>query len=155
MCFFPRNGATLNDSLFLYLYTKAFHFQKVENYLVVLGTSTKWKLIQKETGNCGKLFSTKVEIIVIFLFPQNGKCYSGKFLIHKVFHDLYYFERMENTRGRNLKMCLFPQRGKKSSYFLYFCIYLFQFSRSGKYFTISMKRKKIQWFISLPKSKEH
>ena len=29
---------------------------------------------------------------------------------------MYYFERVENTRGRNVKMCLFPRRGKKSSF---------------------------------------
>ena len=32
------------------------------------------------------------------LFSQNGK----------VFNDLYYFEKVENTRGRNLKICFFP-----------------------------------------------
>ena len=147
--------------LFVSLYTKVFHFHKVEKYLVTFVTSTKWKLIQKETGNCGKLFSIKVEVIVIFLFSQNGKCYTSKNLFPqngKVFNDLYYFERVENARGRNLKVCLFPRRGKKSSYFLYFYILLFQYPRSGKYFTngvISTKRKKFQWFISLSKSKEH
>ena len=27
---------------------------------------------------------------------------------------MYYFERVENTRGKSLKMCLFPRREKKS-----------------------------------------
>ena len=43
------------------------------------------------------------------MFPQNGK----------VFND-----RVENTRDRNLKMCLFPRRGKKSSYFLFLYIFI-------------------------------
>ena len=125
--------------IFVSLYTKVFYFHEVQEYLVIFVTSRKWKLIQKETRNRGKLFSIKVEIIVIFLLPQNRKCYSSKFCFHKmngkVFNGLYYFKRVEKTRGRNLKMCLFPQRGKKSSYFLYFYIYLFQFLRSGKHFT--------------------
>ena len=70
--------------LFVSLYTKVFYFHEVEKYLVIFVTSTKWNLIQKETGNCGKLFSIKVEIIVIFLFPQNGKCYTSKFYFHKM-----------------------------------------------------------------------
>ena len=102
MCFFPRNGATLNDSLYFFY---------IPRYFI----STKWKLIQKETGNCGERFFIKVEIIVIILFPQNGKAFNG----------LYYFKRVENTRGRNLKMCLFPR-----SYFLYFYIY-FNFQEVG------------------------
>ena len=70
--------------IFVSLYTKAFHFHEVEKYLVICVTSTKWKVIQKETGNCGKLFSIKVEIIVIFLFPQNRKCYTSKFCFYKM-----------------------------------------------------------------------
>ena len=59
------------------------------------------------------VFSAKVEII-IFLFSQNRKCYTSKFS-----------KKVENNRGRNLKMHLFPRIGKKCSYFLYFYIYLF------------------------------
>ena len=39
---------------------------------------------------------------------------------------MYYFERVENTRGRNLKMCLFPL----FSLFLYIYIY-FNFKEVG------------------------
>ena len=73
--------------LFVSLYTKVFHFHEVEKYIlyvVIFVTFTKWKLIQKETANCGKLFSIKVETIVIFLFPQNEKCYNSKFYFHKM-----------------------------------------------------------------------
>ena len=70
--------------LFVSSYTKVFHFGEVEKYLVICVTFTKWKLIQKETGDCAKLFSVKVEIAVIFLFPQCGKCYTSKFYFHKM-----------------------------------------------------------------------
>ena len=68
--------------LFISLYFKAFYFHKVEKYLVIFVTSSKWKLIQKETRNFVKLFSMKVEIIVMLSFPQNRKCYTGKFYFY-------------------------------------------------------------------------
>ena len=44
------------------------------------------------------------------MFPRSGK----------VFNDLYYFHKEENSSERNLKMCLFPGREKKLfSLFLY------------------------------------
>ena len=87
MCFFPRNGVTLNDSLCHFVY-QGISFPrggKVSIDLCYFHTSTKWKLIQKETGYCGKRFSTKEETIVIFLCPQkNRKCYTSKFCFHKM-----------------------------------------------------------------------
>ena len=65
--------------IFVSLHTKALHFHEVEKYLVICVTSTKWKVIQKETE-----ISIKVEIIVIFLFPQNRKCYTSKFCFYKM-----------------------------------------------------------------------
>ena len=47
MCFFPRNGSSLNDSLCFFKY-QVFHFHEVEKYPMICVTSTKRKLIQKE-----------------------------------------------------------------------------------------------------------
>ena len=83
--------------LFVSLYSKAFYFHKVEKYLVIFVTSLKWKLIQKETRNFGKLFSIKVEIIVMFSFPENRKCYTSKFYFHKMERYLN-FQKVEKTK---------------------------------------------------------
>ena len=51
---------------------------------------------------------------------------------------------------------LISSKRKKSNYFRYIYIYLFQFPQSWKYFTdgfISRKRKKVQWLISFAKVK--
>ena len=74
-----------------------------------------WKTFFYKRRNCCDffIFGKKKMLHQQILFPQNGK----------VFNDLYYVDRVENTRDRNLKMCLFPRTGKKSSYFLF--LYLF------------------------------
>ena len=69
--------------LFVSLYTKAFHSHKVEKYLVIFVTSTKWKPMQKETGNCGNLFSIKVEIIVIFYFDKTENVTAVNYIFTK------------------------------------------------------------------------
>ena len=58
-CFFPRNEVTLNDSLCLFIYQGISFSQsgKVSSDLCYYHASTKWKLIQKETGYCEKPFS--------------------------------------------------------------------------------------------------
>ena len=80
------------------------------------------------------------------MFPWNGK----------VFNDLYYFHKEENSSERNLKMCLFPGREKKL-----FSLFLYIFaSGSTKWEKVHHccyfhKQEKNSWFISLPKSEEH
>ena len=55
-------------SLFLYIQRYFISTKWKRIYEVII--STKSKLIQKETGDCRKRFSIKVEIIVIFLFSM-------------------------------------------------------------------------------------
>ena len=48
-----------------------------------------------------------------------------------VFNGLHYFERMKNTRDRNLKMCLFPRKGKSQVIFVISIYIYFNFHEVG------------------------
>ena len=65
----------------------------------------------------------------------------------KGFNDLHYFERVEDTSGRNLKMCLFPRKGKKIKLFSLFLHIFTSIFTKWKIFphgVISTKRNEIQ-----------
>ena len=83
MCFFPRNGATLNYSL-CFIIHQGILFPRSEKVSGDFCYFHKVKINTKRDRKLRKLFSIKVEIIVIFLFPQNRRCYSSKFFSHKM-----------------------------------------------------------------------
>ena len=105
MYFFPPNGATLNDSLCFFMY-HGISFQQSGKVSSDLCYFQKVKINTKRNRKLRKTFFYKSRNYCGFLFPQNGKCYTNKLYFHKM-QRLHYFEIVENTRGRNLKMCLF------------------------------------------------
>ena len=83
MCFFLRNGKTSNDSLCIFINqgTSFLRSGKVSDDLCYFH---KAKNNTKRNQKLYKTFSTKIEITVIILFPQNGKYYNSKFYFQEV-----------------------------------------------------------------------
>ena len=82
MYFFPRNGATLNDSFCFFMY-QGISFPRSGKVSSDLCYFHKVKINRKKTGNCGKLFSIKLEIIVIFNFHKTENVTPVSFIFTK------------------------------------------------------------------------
>ena len=82
MYFFPRNGATLNDSLCFFMY-QGISFSRSGKVSSDLCYFHKVKITRKKTGNFGKLFSIKLEIIVIFHFDKTENVTPVSFIFRK------------------------------------------------------------------------
>ena len=151
MCFFPRNGATLNVSFCFFIHqgisfprggdvsSEFCYFHKVK---INIKTDPKlWKTFFCKSRNyCDIFISTKRKMLhQQILFPQN----------RKVFNDLYYFERVENTRGRNLKMCLFPRREKNQVIFFISTYIYFTFHEVGNISPMVLFPRRGKKFIDL------
>lgn len=71
--------------LFVSLNTKVFHFHEVEKYPMICVTSTKRRLMQKETGNCEKTFFFKSRNNCDILFPEKLENVTPvNFIFHKM-----------------------------------------------------------------------
>ena len=126
-----KNNREIVKNVFLFTKWSNINLFSLFLYVPYYFISTKWKLIEKETRNCGKLFSIKIKIIVIFLFPQIRKCYISNIYFHKMERYLMICITSKEWKILEAETVLISSKREINQVFFYFYIYLFQFHKVG------------------------